>query len=308
MLKCVALVGATASGKSALALELAQQHSSCVIACDSMQVYQGLDIGTAKASAQEQSAVEHAVIDVVSLPTVFSAADWVQHTLHHIQCENEAGRVPLIVGGCGFYLRALLEGLSPIPDEKQSIRDALTTQWKLEGNAWLHRQVAMCDPEVAIRLHESDSQRLLRALSVYQSSGQTLSQWQKQAPTVVEIDCPIFVLDMPREKLYTRINQRFDQMMVAGWMKETQWLQQQHVNDMHPAMRAVGYRQLLDALNGLCCEQEAVMKGKTATRRYAKRQQTWFRHQLKTAILGSHDDLQLQLSNTLAKYYDELCG
>jgi len=300
MLKCVALVGATASGKSALALKLAQIYQMSIMTCDSMQVYQGLDVGTAKPSQQEQRIAPHALIDCVALPSIFSAADWVKQAVAFIQQENDAGRKPLIVGGCGFYLRAFLEGLSPIPAEDQTIRDRVTNQWQHEGNAWLHQQVSLCDPEIAVRLHASDSQRLLRALSVYQSSGIPLSQWQQQQPEVLAMHCPIFVLDMPREQLYARINQRFDQMMLAGWLQETKWLQAQHLDETHPAMRAVGYRQLLDVLKGKLSEKEAIEKGKTATRRYAKRQQTWFRHQLKDIqLMGSSQDIEPLISKYL---------
>ncbi|MDQ6962696.1 MAG: tRNA (adenosine(37)-N6)-dimethylallyltransferase MiaA [Mariprofundaceae bacterium] len=286
MLRCVALVGPTASGKSSLAMRVAASCQTSLMACDSMQVYQGLDIGTAKASKEDQLLVPHALIDCVTLPTVLSAADWVKQAVSFIQKENDAGRTPILVGGCGFYLRALLEGLSPIPEENQQRRDDLTQQWQVEGNAWLHQQVEQHDPASAARLHASDIQRLLRALAVYHSTGVPLSQWQKEPLQSVDIDCPVFVLDMPRENLYVRINQRFDVMMNQGWMQETQWLLDQKLADTHPAMRAVGYRQLLDVLHGHCSEEDAVIKGKTATRRYAKRQQTWFRHQLKDSVFA----------------------
>jgi len=299
MLRCAALVGATASGKSSLAFSLAQQYQTSLIACDSMQVYQGLDIGTAKATTLEQSQVPHFLLNVVQLSQVFSAADWVRHSLAVIQSENDAGRTPLLVGGCGFYLRALLEGLSPIPAEKEQVREQVQQQWQAEGNAWLHQQVSLCDPNTAARLHEADSQRLLRALTVYQSSGTPLSVWQEKEPDKVEIHCPVFVLDMPREQLYTRINQRFDQMMAQGWLAETQWLKDQSLDESHPALRAVGYRQLLDRLQGTLNEQDAVTKGKTATRRYAKRQQTWFRHQIPTATVGSATDITQALKAVL---------
>lgn len=301
MLHCIALVGPTASGKSSLAMRVADAFQSSVMACDSMQVYQGLDIGTAKASAEDQAFVPHAMIDCVALPVVFSAADWVKHTVACIQSENDCGRTPILVGGCGFYLRALLEGLSPIPEENNALRTALTAQWQAEGNAWLHAQVQQCDPEAAERLHVSDSQRLLRALSVHQSSGICLSQWQKEPLQSVDIRCPIFVLDRPREDLYARINQRFDVMMDQGWMQETQWLLEQGLEGTHPAMRAVGYRQLLDALHGDMTQEEAIRKGKTATRRYAKRQQTWFRHQLQGSELGDAKQLEESMRARLLK-------
>lgn len=287
MLRAVALMGATGTGKSALAMKLAQEFDTSIISCDSMQLYRGLDIGTAKPSLQDRQRVQHHMIDCSELAETYSAARWADEVASIIHDENSQGRIPLIVGGTGMYLRALLEGFAEIPEENPEAREALQRLQQEHGTPYLHSKLRDVDPAMAERLKENDTQRIMRALGVYQSSGKTLSYWQQQeSATAWQIDCPVIILEVEREILRERIADRFHAMMDAGWLDEVHWLDEQGVGELHPAVRAVGYRQLLNHLHGECSLQEAVQDGVTATRRYAKRQQTWFRNQTPDAKFG----------------------
>jgi len=303
-LKAIALMGATGTGKSALAMRVAKAIGTSLICCDSMQLYRGLDIGTAKPTAAERAEVRHYLVDCCELPDMYSAARWANEARLHIQSENEQGRVPLIVGGTGLYLKALTEGFADIPAEKADVRARLEGVLAEQGTAGLYQMLQTKDPDMALRLKEGDSQRIMRALSVYESSGQTLSVWQKQAADIPAIDCPVLVLDVVRDQLRQRLADRCHAMMDAGWLDETRWLGEQKLPDTHPAMRAVGYRQLLDWLHSGSSEKkssldQAVTDGITATRRYAKRQVTWFNHQTPAAIHGDSETLEKVLLEKL---------
>lgn len=299
-LKAVALMGATGAGKSALAMRAAQAFDSCIISCDSMQLYRGLDIGTAKPSVEEQQQVRHHLIDCADLSETWSAARWADAAAEVIADENSRGNRPLIVGGTGMYLRALTEGFADIPDEKPEVRTALVELQKEHGTAYLHAMLSEVDAITADRLHHSDTQRIMRALGVFQSSGKPLSFWQAEgAAKGRNIHCPVVVLEVERELLRQRIADRFHAMMAAGWLDEARWLDAQHPGEMHPAVRAVGYRQLLAHLHDVCSLEEAVRDGITATRRYAKRQQTWFRNQTADATFGDAETCFDQLKQLL---------
>ncbi len=289
-------MGATGTGKSALAMQLAQDSGTSIISCDSMQVYQGLDIGTAKPGASEQKAVPHFLINCVPLPHIYSAAQWARDAADIIRAENEAGRKPLIVGGAGLYLRALLEGFPDIPPEDEDIKQNFEDKLAKYGAQAMHQRLGSCDAETAARLSPNDTQRIMRALAVYETTGRALSEWQEKGQTTLSsfalfVDCPVFVLDVGRDALRARLSERFHAMMKAGWLEEVRWLDGLKLPDAHPAVRAVGYRQLLGYVRGDCSLAQAVSDGITATRRYAKRQATWFRHQAPDAVWGGADEL-----------------
>ncbi len=292
LLRAHVLVGATGSGKSALALRWAGQSGDCILACDSMQVYRGLDIGTAKPTKEEQSRVRHALIDWVELPSVCSAADWAEAAAACIVRENAAGRTPLICGGTGFYLRALLQGLAPIPDVPAPLHEALMARLQSEGLEALRAELRRVDAAMAARIRAGDRQRLLRALGVYHATGRPLSAWQELPPRPCVLQGRVLWLRKPRDVLRRDIARRFHRMLDAGWLEEVRRLQTMRLPDSHPAMRAVGYRQLLAYLRGTCTWEQAVDAGITATRRYAKRQDTWFRHQLRCDAQGDVAELE----------------
>jgi len=290
-LHAVALMGATGTGKSSLAMELAAERGDMIISCDSMQVYRGLDIGTAKPAATELAAVEHAMVNCCDLPDHYSAARWADEARECIREQNKLGKRPIIVGGTGLYLRALLEGFADIPAEDPLVRARLESMHWIEGTPAMHQLLQQKDPVMAAALKEGDGQRILRALVVEESTGTPLSTWQQQASNVESVDCPVFVLDVPRDVLRERIADRFNRMMAQGWLDEVRWLDSLDLPQTHPAMRAVGYRNLLDHLHIVCTLDEAVQAGITATRRYAKRQVTWFVHQTPDAVHGDAERL-----------------
>jgi len=302
-LTAIALMGATGTGKSSLALRWATQTGACIIACDSMQVYQGLNIGTAKATAAEQAAARHALIDCVALPAIYSTADWANAARACIASENAAGRIPLICGGTGLYLRTLLSGIADIPPIDAAIKERLNAQWNEEGCAAMHALLQQRDPTIAAQLAVGDSQRILRALSVVEATGVPLSVWQQKKQTAPAIACTVLWLQKPRPQLREDLAVRFHQMIDLGWLDEVQRLKDSRCNDAHPAKRAVGYRQWLDYLAGICDEATAIADGITATRRYAKRQETWFRHQLDADITGDTAVIEdYLLSHTIPKH------
>ena len=276
----IALMGATGTGKSALAIALAQQQNTSIISCDSMQLYRGLDIGTAKANLEEQAGVSHYLLDCVDIQDIWSAQRWANKAIAIIQQENKAGRTPIIVGGTGTYLRALLEGFADIPPINMAIREEFLRLQQEHGTPYLHQLLQVYDKDLAARLHAMDSQRIMRGLCVFESTQKTLSAWQSEHEKTHEaVDCPIFVLTMDRALLCQRLEQSIDAMMQQGWLDEVRWLDAQDVPELHPALRAVGYRQILDYLHGESTLDDAVRDAKTATRRYAKRQVTWFKNQ-----------------------------
>ncbi|MBF0281095.1 MAG: tRNA (adenosine(37)-N6)-dimethylallyltransferase MiaA [Zetaproteobacteria bacterium] len=296
-LQAIAIMGATSVGKSALAMELAAQHGLSIISCDSMQVYHELDIGTAKPSEEEQRYVPHEAINCAHLPELFSAAAWAELAREKIRAQNEVGRIAIVCGGTGLYLQALIKGFATIPEVSDTIRAHYQALQEQYGTPYLHAQLTKVDPPLASRLPEHDTQRILRGLGVYHSSGRPLSEWQQQEPNIPPIACKVFVLDLEREILRKRIADRFFLMIERGWLTEVQWLHQLHLAETHPAMRAVGYRQLLDYLDGKCSKELAIEQGITATRRFAKRQNTWFRHQQKEALWGDYRYLYGQMQD-----------
>jgi tRNA dimethylallyltransferase len=301
-LHAVALMGATGTGKSALAMAVAKTADCSIICCDSMQLYKGLDIGTAKPSRDEQNEVPHFMVDCCELPCVYSAARWAKEACNIIAKENESGRTPLIVGGTGLYLRALIEGFASIPEENPEVREKYELVHKEEGIEALYRLLQHKDADMAARLKVGDSQRIKRALCVLESTGKSLLAWQAEVRAGhSDIECPVFVLDLPREQLREKLAGRFHAMVQAGWLDEVRWLEAKAVPDTHPAMRAVGYRQLLEHLAGKLSLDEAINDGITATRRYAKRQVTWFAHQTPDAIHGDVNVLPPLLMEMMKK-------
>ncbi|MDQ7003725.1 MAG: tRNA (adenosine(37)-N6)-dimethylallyltransferase MiaA [Ghiorsea sp.] len=290
-LKAMALVGATGTGKSSLALELAQSKNTCIISCDSMQVYRGLNIGTSKASVEEQGKVHHHLIDCTNTSNIWNAQIWANAAKVIIKQENEQGKIPIIVGGTGMYLKALTHGFVDIPAEKQGLREHYESIQKKYGTPYLYQRLLAVDIPLAERLKEGDTQRIIRGLCVFDSTKKRLSEWHQQQDKVTmeaqnTLHCPVFSLEVSTDKLRVSIANRFHQMLAMGWLEETKWLMSLSLPETHPVMRAVGYRQLLDYFENKLSLDQAIEAGITATRRYAKRQRTWFRNQTPHAQRG----------------------
>lgn len=274
----LAIVGATATGKSRLALALASSSGAEIVNADALQVYRGLDIGTAKPTAEERARVPHHLIDVLSPDQPFSAGEFARRAGRVLADLARRGRPALVVGGSGLYLRALTEGLSDLPPSDPEMRTHLRARLASEGLARLRAELEQADPATASRLAPGDTQRTLRALEVYLATGRPLSSWLA-APVVPAPPGRVrkLGLTLPRAVLYDRIASRVERMVAQGWLDEVQRLLAGGVDRGSPAFQAIGYAQWLSHLEGSLGRDEAIREIVTATRRYAKRQETWFR-------------------------------
>lgn len=282
------IVGPTASGKSALALELAQRLNGEIVNCDSMQIYRGCDIVTAKASREEQLLVRHHLLDIADPNQQFSAADFARAASNSIEDIETRGKMPILCGGTGFYLRALLEPntLAVAPPDFE-LRTRLEAELNASGKEAMHARLAELDLPAATRLHPNDTHRVLRALEVALSP-----------PAQIALELParsarVFALSWPRELLIQRIDERVQAMIEAGALEETRALVQQFGDDA-PALGSVGYKQLRAYLKGELEWDAATELWEIATRQYAKRQMTWFRGQTNATWLDAtqtQDDL-----------------
>jgi len=276
----ILLMGPTASGKTALAVELARRFNGGIVSVDSAMIYRGMDVGTAKPDAETLRRVPHRLIDILDPAESYSAARFRQDALAAMEEIAAAGQVPLLVGGTMLYFSALQYGLSELPPADAALRAELDGRAAREGWPALHAELARLDPAAARRIHPNDPQRIQRALEVCYISGRRLSELQEQR----EVEAPRYryiklALAPPsRVQLHEIIEARFRSMMEQGFLDEVKRLRAR--NDLHrglPAMRAVGYRQLWEHLEGAGTLEDSVRRGIVATRRYAKRQLTWLR-------------------------------
>jgi len=303
--QALVLLGPTAIGKSALAYALAQRRPLTVISVDSAQVYRRMDIGTGKPSAAEQAQIPHRLIDIREPWESYSAADFVSDAHREIAQAHEQGRLPLLVGGTHLYFRALARGLSPLPPADPQLRQRLAAELIELGAEALHQRLWSLDPVAAGRIHRNDPQRLLRALEVIEVSGQPLSAQQKQAEGdggLPLLGCALLPAD--RAQLHRRIAARLDGMLQAGFLDEVRELAADSRNLADsPAMRCVGYRQLLAHLNGEYDLAQARDRAIYATRQLAKRQLTWLRKEPEVEILPADGALQQleQLANRVSE-------
>ena len=275
----VCLAGPTAAGKSAAAMALAAELPLEIVSVDSAQVYRGMDIGTAKPSADERAAVPHHLIDILEPTQAYSAARFVADAHRLIADIRSRGRLPLLVGGTMLYFKALAEGLSAMPAANAEVRAVLDAQAALRGWPALHADLARIDPHTAARLAPADAQRIQRALEVWRLSGRTMSDWHAQeAPVKAAAALPMVSLEpIDRGWLHARIAVRFDAMLAAGLLAETRALRARgDLSALLPALRCVGYRQAWAALES-GSERGLRDAGIAATRQLAKRQLTWLR-------------------------------
>jgi len=272
----VALVGATASGKTAVGIRLAEALGTDVIGCDSRQVYRRLAIGTAKPTAAERSRVAHHLVDVVEPEERFSAARYREAVLPLLRACATEGRTPLFVGGTGLYLRAALEGLSPAPPALPRLRRWIASLADLPDG--LHPLLARVDPGTAARVHRNDRYRVVRALEVYQLCGEPLSERHGRTRSAGRaLPARVFGIDLPAQQLRARIERRLSAMIDAGFLEEARGLLRDGLDPSLPALRAVGYPELFALLRGECRLDEALESIFLATWHYARRQLTWFR-------------------------------
>lgn len=279
--RAIFLMGPTASGKTDLAIRLVEQHPCEIISVDSALVYKGLDIGSAKPDAAELARAPHRLIDIRDPADSYSAADFRKDALAAMAEISRAGKIPLLVGGTMLYFKALLEGMADMPEADLAIRAEIESEARQSGWPHLHAQLAAVDPESAARIHPNHSQRIERALGVYRSTGITMTAFhQRQAsnqPFPYDV-CQLAIAPLDRKILHRRIEKRFHQMMEQGFVDEVRALHSR--GDLHldlPSIRAVGYRQVWEYLDGALDYDEMIERGIIATRQLAKRQFTWLR-------------------------------
>jgi tRNA dimethylallyltransferase len=278
----ILIAGPTASGKTALALEMAARHGGAVVNADSMQVYRELRILTARPTAEEEAIAPHHLFGHVSVTEAYSVGRWLADAEAALAQCRRAGRRPVIVGGTGLYFKALLEGLAPVPPVVADIRTHWRREAATQGAGVLHELLAGRDPEMAARLEPADLQRIVRALEVIDSTGVSLADWQRLrgTPLIREADAECYVILRDREVVRARCDARFDAMIAAGALEEARALAALSLDPALPAARAHGLRALQRHLRGEIGLEEAVAAGKLETRQYVKRQETWIRRHM----------------------------
>ena len=282
MVSAVLIAGPTASGKSALAISLARRIGGTIVNADSMQVYRDLRTLTARPTRQDEAEAPHRLFGHVDAAVNYSVGLWLADAAAALGEITAAGGTPIFAGGTGLYLKALLHGLSDIPKTPDGVRAHVRAQAQGMTPEALHARLAACDPVTAARLRPSDPQRILRALEVFEATGLPLRHFQeRRAPPLLDGDtCACVFLEPDRQDLHRRIDARFDTMMAQGALDEAAALAARRLDPALPAMRAHGVPGLIAHLRGALSLEDAIAKGKRDTRRYSRRQFTWFRHQL----------------------------
>jgi len=278
-LRFVAVLGPTASGKSALGLALAERMGGEIVACDSQQVYVGMDIGTAKPTADERRRVPHHALDLVRPDEPFHAARWAAVARDAIADIAGRRRLPIVVGGTGLYYRALVTGLFEAPPPDESIRARHRAQAAAEGVEALHARLATVDPEAAAAIRVRDLVRISRALEVFEQTGVPITTLRRQAAPPADLAATVLLFDPPLPALRARIAARVDQMIAAGFLDEVRALRAAGYGPALKPLQALGYRQLGAVLDGTASLADAVAETVQATFAYARRQLTWFRKQ-----------------------------
>jgi tRNA dimethylallyltransferase len=280
--KAVLIAGPTASGKSAFALEFAQTHDAVIVNTDSMQVYRDLRIITARPTLQEEATVPHRLYGHVDAAVNFSAGSWVTDAARVLAEARAQNRLPVFVGGSGLYFKALTRGLSAVAPIPAGIRESVRARLERDGVAALHAELARRDPVSAERLKPGDRSRIARALEVVEATGRSLTDWHSDGlpPLLPPGEFSALFLSPDRDQLYGRIDARFEAMLAAGAPEEVAALAARNLDPLLPAMKAHGVPGLIRHLRGEITLAEAADIGRADTRHYAKRQFTWFRHQL----------------------------
>ncbi len=285
--KALIIAGPTASGKSSLALDIAEKYPSTIINADSQQVYKELSIISARPIADDEARCPHKLFGILSASEVCSAGRWLELAKIEIEQSLAGGRIPLLVGGTGLYLKALTEGLSPIPEVDPDIRHKSRALWDGADEGEFIAKLAEIDPISAASIAPTDSQRLIRAYEVSLSTGRPFSDWRNEPKKAVfpHMDFATIQLLPERDTLYAAINARFDKMVNSGALDEVKNLLKLGLDSDLPAMKALGVPELAAHIRGELSIEEAMEKAKTASRNYAKRQLTWARHQMGDGVL-----------------------
>lgn len=283
----VVVLGPTGSGKTALSLSLADRFSGEIVSCDSVAVYRGMNLGTAKPSLEDRARVPHHLIDVVDPDEPFTAGEYSRRARAALTEIAARGRLPIVSGGTGLYLRALIEGIFAGPGRQEDLRSRLQKSHARHGVGWLHRLLARLDPPSAERIHANDAAKLIRSIEVCVTAGKPMSAAQARDPLqgfrILRIG-----LNPPREALYEQLNQRAEAMFDAGLVEETRGLLGRF--GQVKALDSLGYRQAMVVINGKLTKEEAVAAAQQGHRNFAKRQMTWFRREPEVHWFNSFGD------------------
>lgn len=288
MKRALFIAGPTASGKSAFALKAANIYDGVIINADSMQVYRDLQVLTACPDEAEQALAPHRLYGFLDGTETCSAAFWAARAMDEVEKTWTSGRLPILVGGTGMYFKVLLDGIAKVPDIPEQIRRNVRNECAEHGSETLHQELQQYDSATAKRLAPGDSQRISRAIEVFRATGVPLSEWQKQTNPgpMHKFDqagaVEKYILAPEREELYARCNLRFDKMVEEGGIEEVERLLKRNLSSELPIMRALGVPSLAEYLQGSVSLEEACEDAKMQTRRFAKRQLTWFRNQFRT--------------------------
>lgn len=277
MIPLITIEGATASGKTALALDLAEALQTSIISADSRQVYTELNIGTAKASEEEQSRVKHHLIDIIDPLQIYNAGSFIKDAEPIIKLNHDCGKLSIVCGGTGLYIKALLEGIFEHQPIDPELRTKLKARLDTEGTEILYRELSILDPVFAARISSNDVQRILRGLEIYQATGKAISKhWQEQTRDSVYSTFRILI-DLTRDELYARINQRVEFMLQQGLISEITQVLNKGYSSQSPGLKTLGYKEFIPYLEGSRSLEECADITAQHTRNYAKRQVTWYR-------------------------------
>lgn len=295
--KVIVICGPTASGKTALSIELAKQINGEIVSGDSMQIYKDMNIGTAKPTTEEMQGIKHYLIGYVSPEERYSVADYKKDAKRAIKEIIEKGKMPIVVGGTGLYLDSLIYEIE-YQDIKldEAYRNQLEKEVQEKGLEALYERAKMIDPKAIEKISATDKKRILRILEIYHATGKTKTEQEIESrKKEVEYDYKVYALNWDREKLYDRINKRVDIMIEQGLIQEVEEILQKY-QKFPTAMQGLGYKEVVDYLNGIYTKEEMVEKIKMETRRYAKRQLTWFRKNKQTIWLDAEDTIQKNIN------------
>jgi tRNA dimethylallyltransferase len=279
--KVYIIAGPTASGKSGYALELARKMNGVIINGDSLQIYNELPLLTAQPSSETQTMVPHRLYGALSHQEKCTVGKWLEMATREINKAFQNGKIPIVVGGTGLYLKALIDGLIDIPEINQSIKNKVQAEFDSVGREEFYNHLKKIDPDYAVKIGPDNTQRVLRARNVFEATGKPFSVWRQQHNSK-QHDFAFYKICLmpPREVLYSRCNQRFLQMIEVGIIDEVKAAQQYYIPQDHTLRKAIGFREIESALQGGITMDEAIKKAQQLTRNYAKRQVTWLRHQM----------------------------
>ena len=290
--KVIVICGPTASGKTALSIELAKRIDGEIISCDSMQIYKEMDIGTAKVTKEEMQGIKHYLVDYISPDERYSVARFKQDAKNAIKDIIAKGKTPIIVGGTGLYLDSLIYEIDypqiELDEEYRNKMENIANEGRLEELYLLAKKI---DPKAIEKISPNDQKRIIRVLEIYNSTGKTKTQLEEESRKEVEYDYKVFAINWEREKLYERINKRVDIMIEQGLIDEVKQIKEKY-SKFPTAMQGLGYKEVVDYLEGKYTKDEMIEKIKMETRRYAKRQITWFRKNKQTIWLEGTNDIQ----------------